>query len=539
MLYAFLSNLAESLLRMKVAMTSLRACLVSTLVFFLTAVTLPHASQAQVKGDFCPVPVQPKFSGGCQLYLTSGTNCQTLPLSSRGDYEFGWSTNTTFCEGPHTIVIGGSPPDTWLNGTNWVSYQVVSTGSANWFRMIRNVGGYALITPADLAGLTTDNGQFYWGVQSFYGSLSGSGTFYLQGRTAANTTAPTVPTGLTATPASATQINLSWTASTDGVGVTAYKVYRGGSLLATLGNVTSYNDTGLIASTAYSYTLSACNATGNCSAQSTTASATTTTTTITAVTSRLINIATRGQIQTGDNVMIGGFIIQGSAPKTVLVRARGPDLSNFGVPGALSDPMLTLYSGQSVIASNDNWQSDAAAEQAITATGYAPANAKESAVLNTLNPGAYTAIVSGVGGATGVGIVEVFEVDHPEVPLVNIATRALVQTGDNVMIGGFIISGTAPQTVLIRARGPDLTNYGVPGALANPTLSLYTGQTVIATNDDWGSASNAQDIQASGLAPANSLESAILMTLQPGAYTVIVSGVGGGTGVGIVEVFAR
>jgi C1A family cysteine protease len=254
---------------------------------------------------------------------------------------------------------------------------------------------------------------------------------------------------------------------------------------------------------------------------------------------RLMNIATRAQVQTGDNVMIGGFIIQGTAPKTLLIRARGPDLANYGVPGSLADPAITLYSGQTVVASNDNWQSDPTAAAAISATGWAPANPLESAVIKTFAPGAYTAIVSGVGGATGIAIVEVFEVDRPEVPLVNIATRGLVQTGDNVMIGGFIISGTAPQTVLIRARGPDLTNYGVPGALANPTLSLYSGQTVIASNDDWGTSSNAAAIQSSGLAPANALESAILTTLQPGAYTVIVSGVGGGTGVGIVEVFAR
>lgn len=254
--------------------------------------------------------------------------------------------------------------------------------------------------------------------------------------------------------------------------------------------------------------------------------------------SRLINIATRGQVQAGDNVMIGGFILQGTAPKTVLVRARGPSLTSLGVPGALPDPSLTLYSGQTVIASNDNWSSNDNVF-AIVLTGNAPTNVLESAVLKTLNPGAYTAIVSGVGGGTGVGIVEVFEVDHPEVPLVNIATRGLVQTGDNVLIGGFIISGTAPQTVLIRARGPDLTNYGVPGALANPTLSLYSGQTVIASNDDWGTASNASEVRSSGLAPANALESAILTNLQPGAYTVIVSGVAGGMGVGIVEVFAR
>ena len=137
------------------------------------------------------------------------------------------------------------------------------------------------------------------------------------------------------------------------------------------------------------------------------------------------------------------------------------------------------------------------------------------------------------------GIVEVFEADHPEYPLINISTRGQVQTGDNVMIGGFIIQGNASQTVLIRAVGPNLANFGVPGVLANPTLQLYSGQTVIASNDDWQSASNAAEIQATGLAPVSSLESAILITLAPGAYTAIVSGVGGGTGVGIVEVFAR
>ncbi len=156
--------------------------------------------------------------------------------------------------------------------------------------------------------------------------------------------------------------------------------------------------------------------------------------------------------------------------------------------------------------------------------------------MATLNPGAYTAIVSGVGGTTGVAIAEVYEIDHPEVPMTGISTRGLVQTADNVMIGGFIISGTAPQTVVIRARGPSL---GVAGALADPTLTLVPadGSPPI-VNDDWGTAANAAQLQAIGFQPANAKESAILATLNPGAYTAIVSGVGGTTGIGIVEVYA-
>ena len=254
--------------------------------------------------------------------------------------------------------------------------------------------------------------------------------------------------------------------------------------------------------------------------------------------SRLINLSARGQIQTGDNVMIGGLIIGGSSPKTVLIRAVGPNLASYGVSGVLANPMLQLFTGQTVIASNDNWAS-AANAAAIQATGLAPVSPLESAILITLAPGAYTAIVSGVGGGTGVGIVEVFEIDTANAPLINISTRGQVQTGDNVMIGGFIIQGTASQTVLIRAVGPNLANYGVSGVLANPMLQLYSGQTLIASNDNWGSAANAAAIQATGLAPVSPLESAILTTLAPGAYTAIVSGVGGGTGVGIVEVYVQ
>ncbi len=253
---------------------------------------------------------------------------------------------------------------------------------------------------------------------------------------------------------------------------------------------------------------------------------------------RLSNISTRGRVQTGDSVMIGGFIIDGATPKTVLIRARGPSLSAYNVPGVLANPKVDLYAGQTVIASNDNW-GNAPNKADITATGLAPTNSLESAILTTLSPGAYTAIVSGVSNTSGVGIVEVLEMDNPAAPLINISTRGQVQTGDNVMIGGFIIDGASPQTVLIRARGPSLTAYGVPGVLANPTMDVYSGQAVIASNDDWGNALNEADITATGLAPTDPMESAILTTLDPGAYTVIVRGYNGTSGVGIVEVLAQ
>ena len=157
----------------------------------------------------------------------------------------------------------------------------------------------------------------------------------------------------------------------------------------------------------------------------------------------------------------------------------------------------------------------------------------------TLPPGAYTAIVSGVGGTVGVSVVGVFEIDHPEVPLVNISTRGEVLTGNNVMIAGLIVQGSGPQTVVITATGPSLVPFGITNPLADPTLTLVrqSDHAAIATNDNWQSASNAAAITASGVAPTDPHESAILITLDPGAYTAIVQGVGGGVGVSVVGAF--
>jgi hypothetical protein len=224
----------------------------------------------------------------------------------------------------------------------------------------------------------------------------------------------------------------------------------------------------------------------------------------------------------------------------VVVRARGPSLAPFGL-NALANPMLQLVrsSDQSTVATNDDWGT-ASNAAAISASGFAPGHSLESAILVTLPPGAYTGIVTGVGGGTGVGIVEVFEVDRPDVPLANISTRAHVMTGDDVMIGGFVVQGTTPRTVVIRARGPSLAPFGIDNPLANPTLQLVrsSDQSTLATNDDWGTAANAAAIATSGFAPSDARESAILVTLPPGAYTAIVAGAGGTTGIAIVEVFS-
>jgi hypothetical protein len=258
---------------------------------------------------------------------------------------------------------------------------------------------------------------------------------------------------------------------------------------------------------------------------------------------RLANISTRGQVLTGNNVMIAGFIIGGSTAKTVVINVAGPSLANFGITDPLANPTLTLVrsSDNSIIASNDDWQTQTnpADVSSIQASGFQPSNALEPAIIATLAPGAYTAIVQGAGGGTGVGLVGVFEVDHPEIPLINISTRGEVLTANDVMIAGFIVQGTGPQTVVINVAGPSLANFGITNPLANPTLQLVrsSDQAVLATNDNWQSAPNAAAIQASGFAPSNTLEPAIMMTLLPGAYTAIVSGVGGGTGVGLVGVF--
>jgi glucose/arabinose dehydrogenase len=247
----------------------------------------------------------------------------------------------------------------------------------------------------------------------------------------------------------------------------------------------------------------------------------------------LSNLSTRGPVLSGNDLMIGGFVIDGPASKTVVVRAIGPSLGAYGIANPLANPMLQLVraADQSIVASNDDWGSSPNAAQ-IVASGLAPANPLESAILATLAPGAYTAIVSGAGGATGIGMFEVYEVDRPDVPMVNMSTRGRVGSGADVMIGGLVVRGNGPQTVVIRARGPSLTQYGITNALADPSFTLVraSDNVAIAANDNWQNAANAAQLQATGFAPSDSLEAAVLITLNPGAYTAIVSGARAGHG---------
>lgn len=265
--------------------------------------------------------------------------------------------------------------------------------------------------------------------------------------------------------------------------------------------------------------------------------------------SALLNIATRLRVLTGENVLIGGFIINGSVPKRVIIRGIGPSLSAFGVPGVLNDPSLELHQGEATLATNDNWKvraSDGGSQQAeIEATGLAPSNDAEAALVASLDPGAYTAILSGNNSGTGVGLIEVYDLDQAAASqAVNTSTRGFVDTGDNVMIGGLIAgpSNAISSRVLIRAIGPSLGNFGVGNPLANPLLELHdaSGATLY-TNDDWKTrpdgTSQQADIEATALAPTNNLESAILGTLPPGNYTAIVRGTGNSSGVALVEVY--
>ena len=253
--------------------------------------------------------------------------------------------------------------------------------------------------------------------------------------------------------------------------------------------------------------------------------------------SRLVNISTRMKVGVGDDVLIGGFIIQGTQPKKMLLRAAGPSLTASGVPGAMQDPVLRLHDATgAVIAEDDNWQTGGQGAE-ISAAGLGPGSPNESALIATLQPGSYTAILQGRNGTQGVALVEGYELDATTTRLVNLSTRGQIGLGDDVLIGGIIIQGSTGKKVVVRALGPSLAG-ALSGSIGNPSLEMYnsSGQ-VIASNDNWTTSAQAAEITASGLPPDHPLESAILTTLAPGSYTAIVRGVNNGTGIGLVEIY--
>lgn len=254
--------------------------------------------------------------------------------------------------------------------------------------------------------------------------------------------------------------------------------------------------------------------------------------------SNLLNISTRMQVLNGDNVLIGGFIVSGSASKKVILRGIGPSLGAAGISGTLQDPYLELHSQTGTIASNENWKDTQ--QDDIIATGIPPTNDKEAAIVTTLAPGAYTVILRQQNGGTGIGLVEAYDLDQAaNSKLANISTRGFVDIGNNVMIGGFIAGGSLGGTgnILVRAIGPSLTSAGVTGALQDPTLELHDSNgDLLDTNDNWKD-TQSSDITATGIPPTDDRESAIVATLTAGAYTAIVRGVNDSTGVALVEAY--
>lgn len=254
---------------------------------------------------------------------------------------------------------------------------------------------------------------------------------------------------------------------------------------------------------------------------------------VTPLAKSLLNVSTRLKTQPGENVLIAGFVIAGSEPKKIMIRARGPSLP---VTGKLSDPVVELRgSSGTLLATNDNWNSNRAS---TILTGLAPIDEHEASIIATLASGSYTTIVRGAQAASGIAIAEVFDLTpDSNSKLKNISTRGKVETGDNVMIGGFVIGGNEPTKVLIRAIGPSLSRYGIQGALQDPVLELHgSNGSLIFQNDDWRSHQQA-DISGTHLPPADNRESAIVATLRPGGYTAIVRGKNSTTGVALVEVY--
>jgi hypothetical protein len=251
-----------------------------------------------------------------------------------------------------------------------------------------------------------------------------------------------------------------------------------------------------------------------------------------------LNLSARLSVGTGENVLIAGLIIGGDIAKEVIVRGIGPSLVERGISSdaVLADPVLELYQDDVLIMSNDNWRETQESE--ITGTGLPPTDDLESAIVTTLNPGAYTVILRGQNSGTGIGLVEAYDLaPTPASTLANISARGLVQTGDDVLIGGFIVDNGGSDTVVVRAIGPSLAEVGVANPLADPTLDLYDPNgALILSDDDWRDAQESL-IQSTGLAPTNDAESAIIRSLTPGNYTAIVRGKDGATGVALVDVF--
>lgn len=338
--------------------------------------------------------------------------------------------------------------------------------------------------------------------------------------------------------ASADSVNLVWNANSES-DIAGYRIHYGTAAAPYDTTVDLATTTATIADlkigVTYTFAVTAYNTAGGESAYSRPLSYTVGSPTFIPP-AALGNISSRTQAGSGEDVLIGGFIIEGVIAKKVALRAIGPSLSAFGVNGAMSDPILEVRSSTgALVASNDNWKVPG---EEISGSGLAPSDAREAALVRSLPPGSYTAILSGKGGATGVALFELYDLDLATGRVANISTRSRVETGDNVMIGGFVLGGTTGTKVIVRAIGPSLVPFGVADALLDPTIELYDSNgSFLASNNNWRSDQQAEIVET-GVAPNDNREAAIVATLLPGAYSGVIRGAQGATGVALVEVFA-
>ncbi len=266
-----------------------------------------------------------------------------------------------------------------------------------------------------------------------------------------------------------------------------------------------------------------------------------------AVPSRLSNVSVRGFSGSASQTLIIGLVVGGTGSETALVRAVGPTLSTFGVAGVLADPQLTLSTANgATVASNDNWGGASALSAVFTQVGAfpLPANSLDSAVETSLQPGAYTAQVHGANGGTGVVLLEAYDADSAAAPtarLINVSARGLAGSGANALIVGFVITGNTSKTILIRGIGPTLGAFGVAGTLAQPQLTVSdSNNNMVGSNDGWGGTAALQaafDAVSAFSLPTTSNDAAVLVTLNPGAYTAQVSGASGSSGIALLEMY--
>ena len=252
-----------------------------------------------------------------------------------------------------------------------------------------------------------------------------------------------------------------------------------------------------------------------------------------------LNLSTRGLVGPDQGALIGGLIVTGSDPKTVVLRALGPSLGDAGLSGTLADPVITLYDATGhALATNDDWQSGVNVDQ-IAADGLAPSDPAEAVLRTTLEPGTYTAVVTGKDTTQGIGLVEVYDLSPASnSSLANISTRGIVGTGSDPLIAGFIVGAVDSSTIVIRSLGPSLSAAGIDDPLKDPSFTVYDQNGfALAVNDNWRDDSSAPDLEQDQIAPSDDAEAATILHLPPGAYTAVTVGADGGTGVSLVEVY--